>query len=189
MSVLISGGTVVDQSGERRADVVIDDGCIVAVDAEVDGDRLGDQPRRHGLCRGSRFRRPACAPSRARRRGRRNDRERQPGGGARWLHGRRGDAQYRPPGRLARRRRAGWRPGSRRRTVRRLSQRVHHGGTPRRTVGTVRRVGRGGRAPVHRRWERRPGPAVDASGHGVHPWTRRGARPALRGERPDERAP
>ena len=60
------------------------------------------------------------------------------------------------------------RPGSRRRAVRRLSERVHHGRTPRRTAGAVRRAGRGGRAPVHRRRERRPGPAADAPGDGVH---------------------
>ncbi len=42
MSTLVRGGTVVDQSGERRADVLLDGDRIVAVGAGLDGDTTLD---------------------------------------------------------------------------------------------------------------------------------------------------
>ena len=38
MSVVVKGGTVVDESGSRAADVLVDDGTIAAVGAGLRGD-------------------------------------------------------------------------------------------------------------------------------------------------------
>jgi dihydroorotase len=42
MSIVIKGGRIVDATGERSGDVVIDDGCIVAVGPDLSADRVLD---------------------------------------------------------------------------------------------------------------------------------------------------
>ena len=42
MITVIKGGLVVDQTGERTADVVVDDGRIVAVGTDLSGDEVLD---------------------------------------------------------------------------------------------------------------------------------------------------
>jgi dihydroorotase len=49
-SIAIRGGTVVDATGERRADVLVDDGRIAAVVAEGDGDVRADVDLDAGGC-------------------------------------------------------------------------------------------------------------------------------------------
>jgi dihydroorotase len=49
-SIAIRGGTVVDATGERRADVLVDDGRIAAVVAEGDGDVRADVDLNAGGC-------------------------------------------------------------------------------------------------------------------------------------------
>ena len=137
-----------------------------------------------GLRRRARLRRPPHPPARARPRGGRDDRDREPGGRARRVHGGGGDAEHRPGARTrATSSTSCADQGERGRAVRRAARRVHHRRPGRRAAGAVRRAGRGRRADVHRRRQRRAGPAADAPGDGVLARPRHGARPALRGRR------
>ena len=91
---ILQGGTVLDQRGERLADVAVEDGRIIEVgDHRAPSGRRG--ARRHRLSRDARIRRPPRPPPRARPGGGRDDRDRQPRRCARRLHRDRRDAQHR----------------------------------------------------------------------------------------------
>ena len=146
-----------------------------------DGDEVD---RRRGLRRQPRLRRPARPSARARQGGGRDDRDRQPGGRARRVHRRRGDAQHRPDAGLRRGRRLRPPAGRPRRAVRGAARggiTVGRHGEPARPV---RRARRGRRADLHRRRQRRAGPAAHAAGVRVLARARHHARPALRGRPP-----
>ena len=90
--LVIRGGRVVDQSGERVADVLVRGGHVVEVGAGLSGER---DPRRVGVCRRAGARRPPRAPARAGHGGSGNRRDRRARRRARRLHRGRRDAQHR----------------------------------------------------------------------------------------------
>ncbi len=180
---VIRGGTVLDQSGERRLDVAIDDGRVIEVGQSA---QRRPDPRRRRLHRRSRPGRPPRAPARAGSGGRRDDRDRQPRRGARRVHGDRGDAEHRAGAGLAVGDRVRPRPGPTRRVVRRPPGRMHHDESRGQGAGAVRRTGRGRGTPVHRRRQRRAGSTADASRPRIRPRPRHHPGAALRGDVADQ---
>ena len=179
--LVIAGGRIVDQAGERAGDVVVDAGRVVAVTEGVATSRRRHRARRPRLRGVPGVRRPPRPPARAGPRGRRDGRDGEPGRRARGVHGGRGDAQHRS---------AGGRAGVVE-LVRALGERaglcdVHPSGCI--TVGRAGEV----LAPYAELvaagvrlftddGDGRAGPAPHAPGDGVLAGPRHGARPALRG--------
>ena len=181
-AILIRGGRLLDQTGERDGDVRDrrrPDRRGRRRPAPASDERRGH--RRHRLRREPRLRRPPRAPARAGQGGGRDDRDRQPCRGARRLHRDRRDAEHRSDAGLRRGRRLRPPAGRARRAVRGAPGGGDHRRPARRPARAVRRTGRGRRADLHRRRQRGAGPAADAPGVRVLARSRHHARPALRG--------
>ena len=181
---VIRGGTVLDQSGERRADVAIEDGCVVEVAPSLDGDVTLDASD----C--------MVAPGlvdlhvHLREPGREEAETIETGSRAAALGG--FTAVVAMPNTEPAQDslaviefvRAQARRG---RTVRRTPRGLHHHQSRRCRAGAVRRARRRRRAPVHRRRQWRTGSATDAARAGIRPCPRHHAGAALRGRIADQR--
>ena len=154
----------IDQTGERRADVRIVDGGSPRSATTRPDRRRRRRDRRGRLRRLPRLRRPAHPPARAGQGGGRDDRDRVAGGGARRLHRVVAMPNTDPTQDSRQRRRVRPPPG---RGAGLCDVRPSGSitiGRPGEQLVTVRRAGRGRRPPLHRRRQRRAGPAADAPG-------------------------
>ena len=176
--IVVRGGTLVDETGERRGDVLVREGRIVAVEEAIEAPKGATVLDAGGCVVVARSRRPARPLARARWGNRRDGRVRLESRRPRWLHGRRRHAEHRACHRLGRRRprraRArGDSPGRDRRGGR------DHDRPAGRTAGSDGRARRARRAAVHRRRARRAARRADAPRARVRLGARCRARRAL----------